>query len=72
MIYLGMIGPWQLILILIAVFLGFLPTLIALIDILRSKFEGNNKLVWVLVVLFLNFFGAVLYFIIGRGQRIKE
>ncbi|MBC8156517.1 MAG: PLDc_N domain-containing protein [Bacteroidetes bacterium] len=45
--------------------------LIALIDILRSEFaEPNNKLIWVLVVLFLNVIGAILYYAIGRKQRI--
>ena len=72
MIYLGMIGPWQMILILIALFLGIIPTIIALIDILKNKFEGNNKILWVLVVIFVNFFGAILYFAIGRKQRIKS
>lgn len=41
MTYLGMIGPWQMILILIIVLLGFLPTIIALVDILKNKFEGE-------------------------------
>jgi len=67
-----MIGAWQLILILVAVFLGILPTIIALVDILKSKFNGNNKIVWILVVLCMNFFGAVLYFLIGREQKINK
>ena len=71
MIYLGMIGPWQII-ILTFVFLGIIPTIIALIDILKSKFNGNDKIVWVLVVLFFNLIGAILYFIIGRKQKIKS
>jgi len=71
MTYLGMIGPWQWIIILLA-FLGIIPTILALIDILKSKFEGNNKIVWVLVVLFFNLIGAILYFAIGRNQRIKN
>ena len=71
MTYFGMIGPWQII-ILIAVLLGIIPTIIALIDILKSKFNGNDKIVWVLVVLFFNLIGAILYFVIGRNQKIKE
>jgi hypothetical protein len=59
-----MIGAWQIILICI------LPTIIALIDIVRNEFTGNNKIVWLLVVLFGNFLGAVLYFIIGRKQKL--
>jgi hypothetical protein len=70
MIYLGLIGPWQIILILVLVVIGILPTAIALIDILKSEFKGNEKIIWVLVVLFTNFFGAILYFLIGRNQKI--
>lgn len=61
------IGPFQLILIL----LFFLPTIIALIDIVRNEFSGNNKIVWLLVVLLGNFFGAFLYFIFGRKQKLS-
>ncbi len=72
MTYLGIIGPAQMIIALIAVFLGIIPTIIALIDILKSKFNGNDKIVWVLVVLFFNLIGAILYFVIGRNQRVKN
>lgn len=59
----------------IVLFLGglafciFLPVF-ALIDIVRSNFEGSNKLIWVVVVVGLNFLGAILYFLIGRNQKI--
>jgi len=65
-----MIGPWQIILITIFLLIGILPTVIALIDILKNEFTGNNKIVWLLVVLLGSFLGAVLYFIMGRKQRI--
>ena len=67
--YFLMIGPWQIIL--ITVFLGIIPTIIALVDIVRNEFSGNNKIVWLLVVLLGNFFGALLYFIIGRKQKLS-
>ena len=44
---------------------------IALIDILRSDFQGNDKVIWVLVVIFFPFLGSILYFIIGRSRKIK-
>ena len=66
-----MIGVWQMILIFIFLFIGVLPTILALVDVLKSEFKGNNKLVWVIVVLFGNFLGAVLYFLIGRSQKRK-
>lgn len=72
MTHFGMISGPQIFIILVVMLFGFLPSLIALIDILKCKFEGNNKIIWVLVVLFLHFIGAILYFAIGRKQRIKN
>ena len=69
--YFLMIGPWQMILIVVTVFLGIIPTIIALIDIVRNEFSGNNKIVWLLVVLFGSFLGAFLYFMMGRKQKLS-
>ncbi len=45
----------------------------AFIDILRSDFRGgSDKIVWLLVVVFLPLFGAILYFAIGRKQRVDN
>ena len=56
-------------------FLFLLPLtllIIALIDILRSTFkDSTNKIIWVLVVIFVPFLGAILYFIIGRSQKVR-
>lgn len=57
------------------IFFIFLPALLlpllALIDILRSDFRGsNNKLVWLIAVLFIPFLGSLLYFLMGRNQRV--
>ncbi len=68
MTYLGIIGPAQMTIIVLA-FIGIITTIFALIDILKSKFNGNDKIVWVLVVLFFNLFGAILYFTIGKKQK---
>lgn len=47
-------------------------TVIALIEIIKSDFKDNDKIIWVLVLLFFNFIGAILYFAIGRNQRLKN
>jgi uncharacterized membrane protein YhaH (DUF805 family) len=65
----GMIGIWQIIILLLALS-GIILTIMALIDILKSEFKGNDKIVWVLVVLFFNLIGAILYFTIGKKQKI--
>ena len=65
----GNLGFQELLLILIVLILP----LVALIDILRNSFrESVNKIVWILVVLFLPVIGAILYFIIGRGQKSQN
>ncbi len=50
----------------------FVPMLIALIDILRNDFKGNDKIVWILVVLIFNCVGSILYFVIGSKQKIAK
>ncbi len=43
--------------------------LMQLIDVLRRQFpEPNNKIIWVLVVLFTHFIGALIYYFVGRKQ----
>lgn len=46
--------------------------LYVLIDILKSEFDGANKLIWLIVVFVLPFVGLILYFFIGRKQKIKK
>ena len=71
----GVIGPHQLIIILTVLIFAFIflgLTLIALVDILRNEFTGNNKIIWVLVLLFLEPINAILYYIIRYHQKIKK
>ena len=42
---------------------------IALVHMLRNDFRGRHRLVWVLIILFLPLFGAILYFILGKRYR---
>lgn len=68
----GFIGPQEIIVILIVIPVMLVIPIIALIDILKSEFKGNDKLIWVLVVLFLWIIGAILYYFIGRNQKISK
>ena len=47
----------------------FVPWLVALVDILRSEFTENNKLVWLLAVVFVPVVGWLAYFAFGRSQK---
>ena len=43
-----------------------------LIDCLtKEPSEGNDKLIWAMVIIFLSVLGAVLYYLIRRPERIK-
>ena len=69
---LGIIGPQEIIVILLIVPVFLIIPIIALVDILKSEFTGNNKLIWVLVVLLSWIIGAILYFFIGRNQKLQH
>ena len=36
----------------------------------KEPSEGNDKVVWLLVILFTHFIGALIYFFVRRPQRI--
>ncbi len=40
----------------------------ALIDLTRPerRVRGDSKVVWALIIVFISFFGPLLYFIVGR------
>jgi len=52
------------------IFVLLLP-IIAIIDILNSKFEGNDAILMLLIVIFIPF-GAILYFILSPSRKIKK
>jgi O-antigen ligase len=49
----------------------FLLWIFALVSVLRNDFEGNDKIVWLVLIIFLPFIGSILYFAIGRSKRVK-
>ena len=67
------IGIYELIV--LVVFISILASpfwIMAIIDILKSRFEGNDKIVWLLVLVFLGVPGIILYRVIGKKQKIKR
>lgn len=51
---------------------GFAVWLYALIDVIRTPehhFQVGTQLVWILVVLFANIVGALIYLAIGRPRQ---
>lgn len=44
----------------------------AVIDIINSEFKDNtNKIVWILVVLFMPCIGVILYLGLGPSQKVR-
>ncbi|NJN26034.1 MAG: hypothetical protein HC819_08715 [Cyclobacteriaceae bacterium] len=67
LLFIGGIGFFELILLLLIQLLW----LWALIDSLSGNFKGNTKLFWIVAIILLPWLGAILYFIIGRSQKIN-
>lgn len=64
------LGTFQIFLIVLGGLLILLFPLMALISVLKNNFQGNDKIIWVLVIIFLPFFGSLIYFMIGRGRKL--
>jgi O-antigen ligase len=71
MTFLTLLGGSILLILFFALFIVLLP-LLALISVLMNDFNGNEKLVWVLLIIFLPFLGSLFYFLIGRNKRINR
>lgn len=57
--------------ILLILIFAFLIPVVALIDILSSKFDGNDGLLMALIVIFIPF-GAILYFFIAPSRKLRN
>jgi len=66
----GILGLSFLFMISLVTFAAFVFWIWALIDILKSEFTGSNKLIWLLAVIMVPMLGMILYWFIGREQKI--
>ena len=62
----------EIIAVLLIILVFLIIPIIALVDILRNEFTNDNKIIWVLVILLSWIIGAILYFFIGRKQKIQH
>jgi len=54
------------------IFLHIILFLISLIDIVKSEFIKNDKLIWFISIIIVPLLGPILYLIIGKKQKIKK
>lgn len=62
----------QILLLLVPVLLIQLGLIVlALYDLLKRerRVRGGNKLVWGLIIVFINLIGPILYFVVGREEE---
>jgi len=45
---------------------------IALVDLIKRPQVRGNKLVWVLVIVFVEIIGPILYLALGRKERVVD
>ncbi len=51
------------------ILLQFTLMIVAVIHILRhDNFKVGSKVLWLVIVIFINLIGPILYFAIGRGE----
>ncbi|AHN20161.1 PLDc_N domain-containing protein [Lysinibacillus sphaericus] len=58
--------PWAIIAPLIGV--QIILVIVALIDLSKIHATNGPKILWVLIILFINLLGPIAYFIVGRKQ----
>ena len=68
MTYMALFGFGRAFIGLLLIFVVVLP-IAAIIDIAKREFKENGKLIWMLIVLFLNPIGAVLYVAKGKNKK---
>jgi hypothetical protein len=71
MTFLFLFGGGLIVTLMVILFIFLFP-LLALISVLMNDFHGNEKIMWVVIIIILPFLGSLLYFLIGRDKRINR
>ena len=47
--------------------------IIAIVDLVkRERVTGDNKIVWALVIIFINMIGPIIYLLVGRKEKFDD
>ena len=68
----GMPELFMMLLIVVLVGLPLLLWLDCIVDIVKNEFHGSNKIIWLLLVVFIPLLGMILYYMVGKKQKIRN
>ena len=69
----GTLIPVFIMMVAVGVLLGFAFWIWVLIDCVTKEADsGNNKIVWILIIVFAHVIGALIYYFVRRPQRYVE
>ncbi|MFN5332354.1 MAG: PLDc N-terminal domain-containing protein [Bacteroidota bacterium] len=72
LVFLQNMGFGSLVFILLFLLPYFLLWLYCLVDVIRSKFKNENmRLIWIIILLFVQFIGPILYLILGTNSKLS-
>lgn len=57
----GILGP--------IIIINFILLVVAIVDLIRIERTNGPKWLWVIIILFVNTIGPILYFVIGRRNN---
>jgi hypothetical protein len=70
---LGISGDEMILLLAPLILAAFVFWIWMLVSAIQNKgLNGTEKVVWVLVIIFLHFLGAFLYFLLGHPKRLNQ
>ncbi|MFD2034057.1 PLD nuclease N-terminal domain-containing protein [Belliella marina] len=70
LLFIGELGGRSLLILGFLSFVFFIFWVVTIIDIVKSTFQDPNmKLIWVLVVIFTNPLGTIIYWIVAPSQK---
>jgi uncharacterized membrane protein YhaH (DUF805 family) len=66
------LGNLEILILLFVLVIVFTLPVIAIIKVLRNKGLSNTtKIMWILLIIFVPYLGAILYFLIGNKQPVQ-
>ena len=65
-------AEWLLVILVFSTVLAFAGFWIyTILDVIKNKFvDESTKIVWLLVVILLGFLGAIIYWVVGRSNKV--